>query len=211
MLFLPPPALFQLPGSPFSLLKRQISPLFVSAALHGMLPASGPGRKFPPTSPSPANTRTSLSFFPILRLFRPSLFLILSFFYISMYRQPKQNSQTAAPRSSPGRKEIPCHSDIFLINKKMTDFPDFSERGKRLQGTPVSENVSGNPPLYKFFFPCRLADVWRIGKVRKAVPFPGSKGRCSIGLGKFSCGEKFSAKAGDFAARESGHEKKSLP
>lgn len=145
MLFLPSPVPFQLPGSPFPLPKSRISPLFVSAALHGMLPASGPGRKFPPTSPSPANTRTSLSFFPILRLFRPSLFLILSFFYISMYRQPKQNSQTAAPRSSPGRKEIPCHSDIFLINKKMTDFPDFSERGKRLQGAPASENVSGNP------------------------------------------------------------------
>lgn len=203
MLFLPPPVPFQLPGSPFSLLKRQISPLFVSAALHGMLPASGPGRKFPPTSPSSANARAALPF-PILRLFRPSLFLILSFFYISIYRQPKQ--------SSPDRKEIPCCSDIFLINKKVMDFPGSFERGKRPPGGPcirVSENVSGNPLLYKSFFLCLPVHG---GSVRfgKLCLFPEEVSAAPSASESFSA-ERSPLQTGDFAARESGHEKKSLP
>lgn len=205
MLFLPSPVPFQLPGSPFPLPKRQISPLFLSAAPHGMLPASGPGGKFPSRRFRFRQIHGPLRpLFPILRLFRPSLFLILSFFYISIYRQPKQ--------SSPDRKEIPCCSDIFLINKKVMDFPGSFERGKRPPGGPcirVSENVSGNPLLYKSFFLCLPVHG---GSVRfgKLCLFPEEVSAAPSASESFSA-ERSPLQTGDFAARESGHEKKSLP
>lgn len=159
MLFLPPPALFQLPGSPFSLPKSRISPLFLSAALHGMLPASGPGRKSPPTSPSPANTRTSLAFFPILRLFRPSLFLILFLLYI--YIQAAEAEQpNGCPAKQPGQGGTPLPFRHFPDKQKSDGFPRFFRKRKTPAGRPlyqsirVSENVSGNPLLYKSFFLC---------------------------------------------------------
>lgn len=107
MLFLPPPALFQLPGSPFSLLKSQISPLFCLRSTARNASCIRPRRKIS-SHLAVSGKYTDLSvLFPDPPAV-PSVFIPYTLFLLYIYVQAAEAEQpNGCPAEQPGQEGNP--------------------------------------------------------------------------------------------------------
>lgn len=141
MLFLPPPALFQLPGSPFSLPKSRISPLFLSATPHGMLPASGPGGKIPSRQFRFRQIHGPLHPFSRSSGCSVRLYSLYSFFYISIIQAAEAEQPNGCPAKQPGQGGTPLPFRHFPDKQKSDGFPRFFRKRKTPAGRPLYQSI----------------------------------------------------------------------